>query len=485
MPRLPVTGSLPPTRRAAFAPLAALLGLTLCGGGARGGECDVCLRPAPLPPSVGFAPTCPAAPACGPPVCGPVCKPGCRPHGRVLPHPPRPFPCYEGPRRLSGVPAYRPFGLPMLSEMGAAMGRGLGALADDILLGPEVGPDCWTSPACRVGPPPCTAPRLSFRPLCDANPCGPVCGPGPVCPPPLAPPCPLRRRPACAAPACAAPVCAAPVYPPAPCATELVPRKTTKYARQQCVMWKEVECVAYRERCEEYVEPVTRTECRTVDRGCYKMVWCPKLVTEEYCKTDYVRRVRVRKEPYTYTKQVAERCERLVPYCATTYVPRPVRPVCPPTCAAPPDCAAPFAPLAPPMPSFDGGAFDGETFDGGAFESGDPYGEILGGESYSELPGPGYPGGMTETGVPAVEYATPGSPPAPLSTPSFGAPSYPAPSYGPPTAPAPSLRPIPEDSFSNGPQPPDWNPVPAASRDIPRRAAAIGWAEEPAKARQF
>ncbi|WP_206678747.1 hypothetical protein, partial [Alienimonas chondri] len=106
-----------------------------------------CVAPA-LPPSVGFTQASPVLQShafVAPPTMGPVYGPGMhRPHG--------PWANYTGPRRISGLPAYRPFGMPMLSEVGAAIGAGVGAVgagiggfADDVLLGP-VG-----TPLCRRG----------------------------------------------------------------------------------------------------------------------------------------------------------------------------------------------------------------------------------------------------------------------------------------------------------------------------------------------
>ena len=241
-----------------------------------------------------------------------------------------------------------------------------------------------------------------------------------------------------------------------------------------------MECVAYRHCREEYVEPVCRTECRTVDRGCWKRVWVPKMVTEEYTTTDYVRRCRVRRVPYTYTKQVAERRQQLVPYCATTFVPRPVR-----ACLPEPDCGAPdFAPrFAPPAvtpptigegipyqgaeaPAFDGYGlpehvvpqdrgeiYGGEIYGGESFDGG-----TLGGESYR----------LPSTGVPNVEYALPSAPPAGAET----------------------LRPIPEDNFSRDaddapgltPEPEDGDRTSLAPHRA-ARTAARGWTEQTPRAR--
>ena len=494
--------------RAAVA-VAGLLGLAACAGPpavAGGPGCATC---PPIAPSVGFAPGVTVGPpvVVGPafaPACGPTCGPvGCRPYGRVLPHLPRPWPCYDGPRRLSGAPSYRPFGLPMLSEIGAALGGGVGALMDDVLLGPDVGScplkgcgpcgPCGPYAACRPGcrtfgrpacgmpcPPPCAAPRLAIRPFrppftaecghagCGLGGCllgglgGCDAGCGPVCPPPLAPRCPIARR--------LPPVssCAAPCGPAIGCAPELVPLPVKKFARRQCVTVKEVECVGYRKRRECYVEPVTRVECRTVDRGCYKKVWCPKLVTEEICKTDYVRRVRVRTEPYTYTKPVVERTEHLVPYCGTAYVPAP------PTCGAPafvpPTCAA------PPV-GFEGGLFD-HSAEAGFGVTGETFGSMSApqyGTPQSVAPQfEGY-----DTGVPPSGYALPGAPPATLSAPR---------EFGPLAPPAPSapLTPTPSDDFrgdlsgDDAPIPQTWTPVPQA-----KAAAAVGWTEQPGRARRF
>ena len=393
-----------------------------------------------------------------------------------------------GARRLSGVPSYRPFGMPMLSEIGGFLGGRDGGADGRRAARPGgervrprsvPGGSARASRRCRprraprcptVRPP---APRSCLAPRCGTvcgpspcDPCGPIgsyaaplslapfsplgcAAPPPLCaaPPPLcaAPPAcaaPVCPPPICAAPACPPPICAAPICPPPVCETELVPVPTTKYARRECVTWKEVECVAYRNRKECYLEPVVRKECRTVDRGCYKMVWCPKLVSEEICKTDYVRRVRCVKEPYTFTKRVAERSSRMVPYCGTTLVPRPVRrpvcpPPCPPACVAPaPGCAVPGGygattdagidygaalPAAPAVP--DAGL--AQPFDGSypsappsstpaPFTGGEPYGgtyqpgDVYDGEFYDGgddlLPVPDGIGGPSSPGAPRDDF---------------------------------------------------------------------------------
>ena len=368
-------------------------------------------------------------------------------------------PAYGGGRRMSGLPAYRPFGLPMLSEVGGCLGRGLGKLADDVLLGPEV---CGPGLPAKLGgcasrlPVGCAAPRLSVRPFCP--PPLPGCAaPAPIC----APICP---------PVCAAPVCPPPVCPPVEtCETELVPRTETRMARRKCVTWKDVEEVRYRTQRNEYLQPVTKTHCRTVDRGCYKLVWCPNPVTENYTTTDYVRRVSCTKVPYTVTRKVAETTEQLVPYCHTTYVPRPVRRVfCPPT----PTCVAPVVPgCAAPENVY----YGGETF--GSADAGPP----LGGEYYGDavttelpqydpapMPAPMTYGGMND--IPSVEYADP--------QPTFSAPTF-APLPAPNGSSAPMIyegdaappTPIPGDDFSGTPT---WSPVPN------RSAEAAGWVEETA-----
>ena len=422
----------------AAAPPAAHAGLGCCAG------CGdaACLCPPPIAPSVGFVP--------GPPAFGPACA--------------APAPC--GPRRMSGLPAYRPFGMPMLSELGECLGRGVGSLMDDVLLGPEV---------CGPGLPGCLADKFAAAHSCAA-PCPAPCGPpalGPVgCAAPrlsISPFCPPDSG-------CAAPVCPLPVCPPvcaAPaevCETTMVPRTETRYARRRCVTWKDVEQVCYRPQTSEYLEPVTRTECRTVDRGCYKMVWCPKLVTEEVCKTDYVRRVKVTQVPYTVTRKVAETSEQMVPYCHTTYVPKTVRRV-----FAPPTCAAPVFPVAP--------------------DCGAPA-DVLYGNSADA----GYYGGdVTAGAVPGVEYADPQFGGNQLGGTQFGTPqpvnAYPPRSIDAPTLSSPTFAPlptpgnatfgpthdgtgippapIPDDDFS---QTPAWNPVPSNAS----ASAAHGWVEETA-----
>ena len=425
---------------------------------------DACLCPPPLAPSVGF--TAPAfGPTCAAPAYGPAC---------AAPAVPRLY--QDGPRRLSGLPAYRPFGMPMLSEVGGCLGRGLGALADDVLLGPPV---CGPGLPARLaaGPVGCAAPRLSVRPL-TAFP--PTCAaPAPVCAAPVCPP-----------PVCAAPVCPPPVCPPVEtCETEMVPCVQTRLARRRCVTWKDVEEVRYTTKRCEYLQPVTETHCRTVDRGCYKLVWVPNLVTENYTTTKHVRRVSVTRVPYTVTRKVAETCEQLVPYKHTTYVPRPVRRVFrPPT----PTCAAPVVPgCAAPADAYYGGGF-GAAADAGPAYPGPVFGDAVTTDApqYSPAPMP-----AASPAVPGIEYAAPPATYAPQPTFAPSSPTF-APLPAPGGAGSPMIYeggvieggvidggvidgdaapPIPRDDFDGDfSGTPTWSPVPN------RAAKATGWVEETA-----
>ncbi len=175
---------------------------------------------------------------------------------------------------------------------------------------------------------------------------------------------------------CCPPVSVAPaICPPAVqvqqtvTATTLKPVMETHYLQRPVMTTRNVLETQY--RTEQYTEtvPVQTTECITVDEGCYKMVWVPKMVTKQIPKTCYQQRTACRTVPYQVTRQVQECTTRTVPVQTVRYVQAAEQVACPvnlgyqstpyyqasPPVAAPyiaPTCAAPpgqetFAPAAP------------------------------------------------------------------------------------------------------------------------------------------
>ncbi len=162
-----------------------------------------------------------------------------------------------------------------------------------------------------------------------------------------------------APPAVCAPVC--PVPPPTqtvgpPVAQSCVKTCTTVHPvvetryRQENFMTYRTECrTAVRQEAYCQTVPVTHIENVTRDEGCYQMVWVPKPVTRQVCKTTYQQRTAYRNVPYQYQVQVPEMKCRVVPQQSVRYVQQthtfaePMTPICPPV----PSCAAPvFAPAA-------------------------------------------------------------------------------------------------------------------------------------------
>jgi hypothetical protein len=131
--------------------------------------------------------------------------------------------------------------------------------------------------------------------------------------------------------------------------TTVHPVVETRY-RQENFMTCRTEC---RSACrqEAYCEtvPTTCIEHVTRDEGCYQMVWVPKPVTRQVCKTVYQQRTAYRSVPYQYTVQVPQVNTRVVPEQTVRYVQKtqtftePMQPICPPpvpNCAVP-NCAVP------------------------------------------------------------------------------------------------------------------------------------------------
>ena len=131
--------------------------------------------------------------------------------------------------------------------------------------------------------------------------------------------------------------------------TTVHPVVETRY-RQENYMTCRTECrTAVRQEAYCQTVPVTHIENVTRDEGCYQMVWVPKPVTRQVCKTTYQQRMAYRNVPYQYQVQVPEMKCRVVPEQSVRYVQQthtfaePMTAICPPV----PSCAAPvFAPTA-------------------------------------------------------------------------------------------------------------------------------------------
>ena len=148
---------------------------------------------------------------------------------------------------------------------------------------------------------------------------------------------------------CAPPVtCCAPPPPPDVCTcTTYKPVCDTCYHQQPIVTYHDVCRTCYRQEPYCVTVPVTKVDCITCDEGCYKMVWCPHIVTKQVPRTEYRQQTCCRTVPYTVTQRVPQVMMQTVPeyrvrYCPEThtYIKPPCNPCpcCPMPCA--PGCGA-------------------------------------------------------------------------------------------------------------------------------------------------
>jgi hypothetical protein len=150
----------------------------------------------------------------------------------------------------------------------------------------------------------------------------------------------------CAPAACGAPATCCPCpQPPDICTcTTFRPVCETTYHPQQVVGYHEVCRTCYRQEPYCVTVPVTRMQCVTSDEGCYKMVWCPRIVTRQVPHTEYRQQVCSRTVPYTVTQRVPHVTNVCVPECRTHYVPQTntyLKPPCPQPCCTAPCCPGP------------------------------------------------------------------------------------------------------------------------------------------------
>jgi len=146
---------------------------------------------------------------------------------------------------------------------------------------------------------------------------------------------------------CPAPCCATCGQPPDICTcTTFKPVCDTCYHTQPVVGYHNVCRTCYRQEPYCVTVPVTKVDCVTVDEGCYKMVWCPRVVTKQVPRVEYHQQVCTRTVPFTVSQCVPHVTNVVVPECRTRYVPqtqtfiKPPTPCCPPPCA--PGCGAPY-----------------------------------------------------------------------------------------------------------------------------------------------
>jgi hypothetical protein len=157
----------------------------------------------------------------------------------------------------------------------------------------------------------------------------PPCGPAPCAAP---------------APCCASTCCPCPQPPDICTCTTFRPVCETTYRNQSVVGFHDVCHTCYRQEAYCVTVPVTRMQCVTCDEGCYKMVWCPRIVTRQVPRTEFRQQVCTRAVPYTVSQRVPHVTNVCVPECHTHYVPQTNTFLkCPTPCPAP-CCPAPCCP---------------------------------------------------------------------------------------------------------------------------------------------
>ncbi len=155
-------------------------------------------------------------------------------------------------------------------------------------------------------------------------------GPGCNCPAPCAP-----------VTCCAPPVtCCAPPPPPDVCTcTTYKPVCDTCYHQQPVVTYHDVCRTCYRQEPYCVTVPVTKVDCVTCDEGCYKMVWCPRVVTKQVPRVEYHQQVCCRTVPYTVNQRVPQVMTQIVPEYRVRYCPEThtfIKPPCNPCPCCPP-----------------------------------------------------------------------------------------------------------------------------------------------------
>jgi hypothetical protein len=160
----------------------------------------------------------------------------------------------------------------------------------------------------------------------------------------------LAQAPGCSCPApcapiscCAPPVtCCAPPPPPDVCTcTTYKPVCDTCYHQQPVVTYHDVCRTCYRQEPYCVTVPVTKVDCVTCDEGCYKMVWCPRMVTKQVPRVEYHQQQCCRTVPYTVTQRVPQVMTQIVPEYRVRYCPQTHTFIKPNCCPQAPSCGVP------------------------------------------------------------------------------------------------------------------------------------------------
>jgi hypothetical protein len=156
----------------------------------------------------------------------------------------------------------------------------------------------------------------------------------------------LGQGPGCCCPAPCAPCCVPPPPPDVCTCTSYRPVCDTCYHQQPVVTYHDICRTCYRQEPYCVTVPVTRFHCVTCDEGCYKMVWCPRIVTRQVPHTEYRQQACCRTVPYTVSQRVPQVMTQIVPEYRVRYCPEThtfLKPPCNP-CPCPCPCPPPVAP---------------------------------------------------------------------------------------------------------------------------------------------
>ena len=149
---------------------------------------------------------------------------------------------------------------------------------------------------------------------------------------------------------------------PAQCScTRTRPVVGTTYRQEQFTTYRNV--TDWKTERQQFTEtvPVTKMRQVNVDRGQYKTVWVPKVVTEQVAETHYEQRIGYRNVQRPVTRRVAETRTRVVPQQTVRYQTEQYQTVMAPptcnTCGVPATAARPYygtmpAPMTAMAPSY-------------------------------------------------------------------------------------------------------------------------------------
>lgn len=103
--------------------------------------------------------------------------------------------------------------------------------------------------------------------------------------------------------------------------TTMHPVVRTRYRQEKVVSYHNQRKIAFRQEAYCETVPTTQVQNICVDEGHYKMVWVPKPVTKQICKTVMQQRTAYRTVPYAYNECVPRVCTQVVPEQYVTHVP--------------------------------------------------------------------------------------------------------------------------------------------------------------------